>query len=188
MKARLVAIAALLTAAGAGSIFFVNWDTAQVEKLPISFGAFEVFDKSQCTTSACGTAACDIARDHLTDSGFGSCTLRFIECPVRLGQRARNLGLDAGVTFGPGKYQQVRLTAMRCGTALGIAVDNNGWPTYAVATGTPGCKRRDAGVPVAQCQRVDGGNQGDENQYPASELTGAGCTPVPCGVIFGDPE
>ena len=67
--------------------------------------------------------------------------------------------------------------------AGGIAFSGS---TNAVAldAGVPlGCLRRPAG---AICNRVDGGNPGNWNRYPAEELTGPGCEAVACTVMAGD--
>jgi hypothetical protein len=184
MRAKLLALAAALAALGSG-VFFLTFSDAEQASLPESFGNLEIVDRSQCSISACNAAQCVQAANILSDAG-SSCTLRFVECPFRVGARARAWFADGGVTLSASKYQQVKLVAMRCGSSLAIPVDDAGFPVYMAATGTPGCRKRDAGMPLASCSKLDGGDQGTDNQAPAAELTGAGCTSVPCGVIAGD--
>lgn len=189
MKNKLIAIALTLGALGTGS-YFVNWNTGQVDDTLIdSFGALESYDKSQCSVSACNTAQCNAARRHLDDAGFTNALLREVECPFRIGQRARNIAADAGFALGPAKYQMLRMVAMRRpvdggGFAFGVAVDDKGWPIEAVATGTFPCawKPRDGGV----CTTLDGGDPGVENTMQPGQWAGAGCVRKACVEIAGD--
>lgn len=194
MRARLLALAALVSSLVAGTVIFVNWNTGEVNGTIDSFGALELVDRSQCTMAACGAAQCTQANAILADAG-SSCLTRLVECPFRIGPRIRAIGADAGVTFGPQKYQRVRLIALRCpaaggGFSFGVPTDDNGWPIYAVTPGvTPACVR----APVAggvTCTRaeLDGGQRyfGAGNVFPAAEARGTGCQPVECTVMAGD--
>lgn len=188
MKARLVAIAAALIAGGVGIFFYAYNDAAQAE-FAGGAGALEIIDRSQCSMSNCNAAACNQAQNILNDAGSGSCSLKMVECPVRLGARARALAADAGVSFGPGRYQQVRFVAMKCpsqdgGNAFGVAVDDAGWPVFATSSVAFPCawKARDGGV----CTRVDGGNPGFENTMQPGQFAGAGCQLKACVEIAGD--
>jgi hypothetical protein len=181
MKNKLLALATTLSALAAG-VYFVNFDSGAVDPQLENFGAFETYDKSQCVTSACNTIQCQQALDILADAG-SSCTPRFAECPIRVSQRIRNIGADAGFNFGPEKYQNIKLIALKCGARFGVPVEANGWPTFAVASGTPGCVYKPQG---GACTRLDGGDPGVDNQYPVGQLTGAGCLSVTCGCIAGD--
>lgn len=193
MRARLLALATLVVSLGAGVVVFVNWDTGEVDRTIDNFGAFEVMDRASCSTAACNTAQCVQAQNILADAG-SPCVPRFVDCDFRVGQRVRNLAVDAGAQLGPQKYQRLRLVALRCpaadgGNAFGVPFDDNGWPIYAVATATPRCVRAplDGGL---NCRRVlpDGGTRffGTGNVMPAAEATGAQCEAVGCSVMFGD--
>ncbi len=51
----------------------------------------------------------------------------------------------------------------------------------------PPCKRKPKGA--KNCARLDGGDPGEMNRYPASELTGASCEGVACSIWAGeDPD
>lgn len=193
MRARLLALAALVGSLGAGVVVFVNWNTGEVDRTIDSFGVFEVVDRSSCSTSACNTAQCTAAQNILIDAG-SVCVPRFADCDFRIGQKVRNLAADAGAQLGPQKYQRLRLIALRCpaadgGVAFGVPFDDNGWPIYAVATQTPRCVRAplDGGL---NCRRAlsDGGTRffGTGNVMPSTEATGAQCEPVGCSVVYGD--
>ena len=189
MKSKLVAIAAFLAAVGAGT-YFVNWNTGTEDTtLPDSFGALESYDKSRCVVTACGAAECVTALAHLQDAGVTNATLRFIECPMRIGQRARNLAADAGLIFSASKYQEVKVIAMRVpadggGFAFGIATNNDGWPMFAVTSEVFPCAwKPNAG---ATCTRLDGGNPGLENTMLENEWVGAGCQRKACLEVAGD--
>lgn len=189
MKARLIAIALLLGGLGAGS-YFVGWNSGEVDSTLLdSFGALESYDKSQCVVSACNTAQCDAARRHLDDAGFQDAILREVECPFRIGQRARDLAADAGFALGSAKYQMLKMVAMRRpaaggGFAFGVAVDDNGWPVEAVATSAFPCAWKPSAG--ATCTRVDGGNPGVENTMQAGQWAGAGCVRKACTEVAGD--
>lgn len=192
MRAKLLALAAALSALGGGAVYFLGWDSAEVTRLPESFGALEVVSREHCSTSACGSAQCDAARAILADAG-SPCTLRYVECPVRLGAKARAQAADAGVAFSAARYQQVRLIALRCpadgGFALGIPVNADGWPQFAtVAAPHPCAWKPTAG---AACARVDGGDPGERNTMQPGEWAGAGCVRKACVEIAGttsDPD
>jgi hypothetical protein len=187
MRARLLAVAAFLAAAVGGGLFFVNWDSGAASTIADLPGGFEAYDRSKCSIAPCNAPACQQARNILADAGSAD-TLHLVECPVRVGVVARAVLADGGTILSASPYQQIRFIAMRDpGTgAVAVPVDDAGWPQFAVAVGTPGCRKRPAGTSLALCSRVDGGDQGDENQAPAAELTGGGCVGVPCGVIAGD--
>ncbi len=187
MKQKLLAVAALLLAMG-GGVVFINWDASPVEitQLPESFGNIEVIDRSLCTVSACNSAACVTALAMLADGGVTDATMRFVECPIRLGARARAFAADAGVIFPAGTYQQIRLIAMRRNGAIGIAVDANGWPVYAVASiNSPCAWKPNAG---AACTRVDGGVALTQSVMDPGQWAGLGCVRRSCVQIAGDPE
>lgn len=189
MKARLVAIAALLAGLGAGS-YFVNWNSGELDPtLPDSFGALESYDKSRCTSDPCNSAQCAAARRHLDDAGYPDAVLREVECPFRIGQKARDLGADAGFIFGPARYQQIRMIAIRKpalggGFAWGIATRDNGWPLEAVVSGVFPCawKPNDG----AACSLVDGGSPGTANTMQPGDWVGAGCQRKACTEVAGD--
>lgn len=190
MRARLLALAAAVSAAGAGSLLLVDWDTGQ----PVTYppGGFEVLDRSDCTPSVCGLAACDRANDVLADAG-DPCRARLVTCDVRIGATARAWLSDAGLALGPKPYQRVQFIGLRCpavdgGFAFGVPMDDHGLPQFMRATAvTPRCVRATA----AGCQRSerDGGFRffGLGNVFPASESNGhASCEAVGCSVFFGD--
>ena len=191
MRARLLALAAFLSAAAVSTVAFLNWNTGERETLAGAFGAFEVVDRSFCTSAPCGAQACDQAHDVLADAG-SSCTLRLVECPVRLGARARAQAADAGVAFSDAGYQQVRFVAMRCpvdgGFTVGVPVNDAGWPVYSVsAINSPCAWKPTAG---ADCSRVaeDGGlsDPGARNTMQAGRWVGAGCARTACVVVAGE--
>lgn len=191
-KPRLIALAAVVSAAGAGSIIFANWDTGLPVQAPP--GAFEILNKSTCTQAACGALLCLQANDVLADAG-SSCTTRLGTCDFRVGQQARDWAADAGLTLGPQRYQRLRLVGLRCagadgGFSFGIPMDDTGFPQFAsVAQQTPLCVRAplDGG---GNCNRDehDGGSRffGKGNVFPAGDAIGSSCEPVNCTVMYGD--
>lgn len=198
MKARLLALAAFLATAGAG-IYFFNLNTGAPFSLPSSFGVFEIVDRNQCTVSACGAPACDNALALLLDGGVSDATIKFVECPFRIGPRVRNLAADAGVIFSSTQYQMVKLIVMNRptaggGIATGIPVDDNGWPSFAVAHGTYPCAWKAA--PTDDCTLIDGGvidersSDGgwDPNTKLPGQFAGTNCTRKTCVEIAGDPS
>jgi hypothetical protein len=187
MKAKLLALAAFLAAAGAG-VYFVDFDTGGVTAMAESFGNFEVVDKSQCSMGPCNTAQCNASRNILADAG-SPCLLRLVECPVRLGQRARNQAADAGVAFPAGKYHQVQFVAVRCaaaggGFSLGVPVDDAGFPVNAVSSVPHPCAWKPTAG--ATCARADGGNPGVENTMQPGNWVGAGCVRKACVEFAGE--
>lgn len=183
MRAKLLAIAAILGTVIGGGVILVSWNDP-VEELPLSFGAFEVVDKALCSVSVCNSAACQTALNILADGGVTDATMRFVECPVRLAQQVRNLAADAGTALPATKYAQMRLTAMRRNGVLGIAVDDGGWPIHAVLSiASPCAWKPSAG---AACSKVDGGDPGVENTLQPGEWVGAACVRKSCVVVAGD--
>lgn len=188
MRARLLAIAATLATAGAG-VTFVFWNAPSIETdMPRAFGNLEVVDRSQCSVSNCNTQQCTSAENILADAG-STCTARFIDCPIRVGPKARALAADAGVALTAARYQQIRLIALRCptaggGFALGIPVTDAGWPFFDVTPRPHLCawKPRDGGV----CTTLDGGNPGFENTMQPGQFAGAGCVLKSCVEIAGE--
>ncbi len=183
MKARLLAIAAFLATLAGGSIVYVNWSDGTEATLVGGFGAFEVVDKSRCDVSACNAAQCQQARNILIDGG-SEATLVLAECPVRFGQKARNLASDAGIVFSAAKYQQVRFVAMKLGTSYAVAVDDAGWPVHAVAAINQPCAWKPAGG--SNCTRGDAGDPGFENVMQPGDWVGAGCVRKSCVIVAGD--
>jgi len=186
MKQRLLAIAALV-AAGSGLIV-VSWN-APTEVLPdsaLNFGRFEVGDPNLCTRTACNTNPCRAAENHLRDGGYPTAEMRIIECDVRLGQDARNQAADAGSSFPAGKYHRVQFVGMRIGNALGIAVDDAGWPVHGLTRVAHPCRKKP--TEGAACTTLDGGDPGILNTGQPGQLVGSGCVETPCSVIAGDPE
>lgn len=187
MRARLLALAAFLAAAAGGGIYFVNFNTATVDRLSDGFGALEVIDRSQCTMANCNAAACNQAANILADAG-SACTLKLVDCPIRLGPRARAMAADAGVIFSASKYQQVRLIAMRCagvgGPNFAVPVDDNGWPSFATTPVALTCAWKPVGG--SNCVRLDGGDPGNENTMQPGQFVGAGCVLKSCWEFAGD--
>jgi hypothetical protein len=194
VKARLLALAALVAAAGAGTLVLVDWDTAQPVKAPP--GAFEILDRTSCTVAACGAQLCAQADNVLVDAG-SACSTRLVTCDVRVGQQARDWAADAGLTLGAKRYQRLRFVGLRCpgadgGSSFGVPMDSTGMPQFAsVTTQAPRCARAplDGGL---DCLRtgaaVDGGARffGTGNVFLAGEASGTQCEAVQCGVVFGD--
>jgi hypothetical protein len=184
-KNQLLLLAAFLASAGAGTIFFVNLNTGAVDRMPDSFGNFEVLDRNLCTSSACNAAECQRALNILVDAG-SQCTVRFVDCPVRLGQRARNIAADAGVVFSAAKYQQVRFVVERCPSGgMAVPVDDNGFPIFTTQSVQYPCawKNPDAG---GVCTLTDGGDPGLFNTMQPGAFTGAGCQRKSCSEFQGD--
>lgn len=192
MKQRLVMLATLLSAAGAGTFLFVDWDTGAI--VQPRQGGFELLACSAPTV--CNAQGCIQAQNLLDDGGFPGCDPRLFECEVRLGQAARNWALDAGVTLSSKPYQTLRFVGLRCpaidgGFARGIPMDDLGLPQFkSLTAGVPGCAR--APVGNTTCERaLQGGGQrffGEGNVFPAGEARGTGCEPVNCKVMFGDSD
>ncbi len=189
MKQRLIAIAIFLGAAGGGTFWFLNWNTGLEDTtIPDSIGGLEVYDKSRCDVSPCTTPACVVARGHLDDAGYTDALLKLVECPFRIGARARALAADAGFSMPAGNYVQLQLVAMRRpaidgGFAFGIATKDNGWPMDAVATGTFPCAWKPTAF--AACTKIDGGNPGVTNTMQAGMWAGAGCVRKACTEMAG---
>jgi hypothetical protein len=179
MRARLLALAALVAAAGAGTLLLVDWDTAQPVKAPP--GAFEFIDRSTCAVAACGAQLCIQADNVLVDAG-SACTTRLVTCDVRVGQQARDWAADAGLTLGAKRYQRIRFVGLRCPGA-------DGGSSFSVTTQTPRCVRAplDGGL---DCLRTPPGGAptffGTGNVFAAGEASGTQCEPVSCAVVFGD--
>lgn len=193
MRARLLALVAVLSVASAGAVkFFYFSDATSADTLVGGIGLLEMVDRSTCTVAACNAAQCQQAQAILDDAGT-SCKVGFVDCSVRIGQGARDLASDAGVALGPQTYQRLRIVGARCavdgGFAYGVPVNDAGWPVFAVSTTTPLCGRApyDGGV---DCQRDegDGGSRfiGTGNVFPVSKAVGAQCEPVECAVFAGD--
>lgn len=195
MKARLLALAAALSVLAAGTVTFLNWNTAtSLDSLTGGVGLLETIDRSKCSVAACNAPTCVGAQAILNDAGT-PCTVGFVDCSVRVGAPARAMAADAGFIFGPASYQRVRLIGMRCavdgGFAYTVPVTDAGWPIFAVTTAAPLCVRAplDGG---SACLRagaaVDGGARffGTGNVFPAAQAAGSHCDQVECGVVFGD--
>lgn len=194
MRQRILALAAALSALGAGSVVFLRWETAEVDRVLENPSQWEWVDRDSCTVRACSSNACQRALDHLQDAG-SACVPRLVACDFRVSQRMRNCFADAGVAISSKKYQRLELTAIRCpgvdgGLTFGTAFDDAGCPVDAAAVTTPRCVR----APVAGgtgCRRSerDGGFRyfGAGNVFPAAESNGhVSCEPVGCSVVFGD--
>ncbi|MBK7865210.1 MAG: hypothetical protein IPJ65_42755 [Archangiaceae bacterium] len=193
MKRRLLALAAALSAAGAGSLLLVNRDTGEPVTAPP--GAFEILNRSACSVAACNANLCNQAENVLADAG-STCTTRLVTCDVRVGAQARAWATANGLTLGPQRYQRLRFVGLRCpgadgGSSFGVPMGDDGLPQFAsLAQQTPLCVR----APVAggtSCQRSerDGGFRffGSGNVFPATESNGdPSCKPVGCSVLFGD--
>lgn len=196
MKARLLALAAVLAALAGGAVKFLNWsDATTADAFTGGVGLLEIIDRSKCSVAACNATTCKQAQAILDDAGT-PCTVGFVDCSVRIGAPARALAADAGFAFGPQSYQRVRLIGMRCaadggGFAYGVPVTDAGWPIFAVTTTTPLCVRAplDGGTSCLRAGALlDGGAKffGTGNVFPATQAAGSNCQPVECGVVFGD--
>lgn len=200
MKQRLLALAAVLSALGGGTVVFLNWNDAKVDPTLESAGVWQVVDKSKCNVRACNAQACTDATNVLQDAG-SSCVPRFADCDVRVSPYVRQVAQTNGLTLGPQKYQRVTFVALRCpgsdgGFAFGVPVDDGGWPVYAVATGqTPLCVRAPLDGGNTCLRRLsDGGTTffGAGNVFNATESAGSNCEPVAAGcsaaggIVFGD--
>lgn len=192
MRQKILALAALIAAAGAGTVWFVNFEDAHVERGFINIGAWEVIDMDSVTMRACNTQQCTAAQNILEDAG-SSCIPRFAAADFRIGQRLRNLATDAGVTLGSQKYQRIELIAMRCpgvdgGFAFGVPMTDAGWPIYAVAVTPPRCVRAptDGGSCLRRLPDAGAVFFGVGNVMPVDAGVGAQCEPCGCGVMFGD--
>lgn len=169
MKARLVAIAALLASLG-GGIYFVNWENATLVAPAVEIVSFD-----SCSTSACATPNCEAGNRHLADAG-SPCVLRNAECAARR--------LDGG-----SRYWQVEVTAMRCPRAGGgfnwaVALNDAGQMIdAAVEKPFPCAWKPNAG---ATCTKLDGGNPGVQNTMQPGQWVGAGCVRKSCIEIAGD--
>lgn len=195
MKARLLALAAVLALAGVGAVKFLNWnDATSADAVTGGVGLLEVIDRSKCSVAACNAPTCTQAQGILNDAGT-PCTVGFVDCSVRIGAPARAMAADAGFTFGPQIYQRVRLIGMRCavdgGFAYAVPVTDAGWPIFAVTTTTPLCVRAplDGGTScLRKGLQPDGGAAffGTGNVFPSGQAAGSNCEQVECGVVFGD--
>ena len=198
MRQRLLALAALVSAAGAGTVLFAQWNAGSIDAAPELPGGWELVDRQSCTTAVCNAPRCIEANNVLADAGRGNCDTRLVACDVRLGARARALAEDAGDAPGPRKYQRVRFVALRCpaadgGSAWAIPVTDAGYPAWGTAVVTPRCVRAPAdGGTLCQRSERDGGYRyfGTGNVIePASESNGhATCEPCGCRVMAGDSD
>jgi hypothetical protein len=193
MKQKLLALAATLTALGAGAVVFLNWNDGTVERVIVANGSWEAVDRDSCTAGACTTQQCTAASNHLADAG-SPCVPRFVDCDYRISQRMRDLASGAGVVLGPQKYQRLRLIALRCpgadgGLTFGVPLDDAGWPFYAAAVTPPMCVRAplDGGLGCTR-RLADGGTRfhGTGNVMPVDAGVGAQCEAVGCTVFYGD--
>jgi hypothetical protein len=95
-----------------------------------------------------------------------------MDAGVALGQR-----LDGGAH----RYQQMRFVAERCpvdgGFAVGVPVDDAGWPLFAVVVRPHPCAWRPAGTLAALCLLIDAGDPGDENTMACVEVAGEDSRP-----------
>lgn len=195
LKARLLALAAALSVLAAGTVTFLNWNTANsLDSLTGGVGLLETIDRSKCSVAACNAPTCVTAQGILNDAGT-PCTVGFVDCDVRIGAPARAMAADAGVVFSAASYQRARFIGMRCavdgGFAYTVPVTDAGWPIFAVTTATPGCVRAplDGGTSCLRAgAAVDGGSRffGTGNVFPAAQAAGSNCDAVQCGVIYGD--
>lgn len=192
MKSRLLALAALLSSAVAGTLLLVNWDTGQMVQAPQ--GAFEIINRSSCTVAACGANLCLQANDVLADAG-SSCTSRLVTCDVRVGQQARDWATDAGLALGAQRYQRLRFVGLRCpgvdgGFSFGVPMDDTGMPQFASIAQQPAlCVRAPVdGSGTCTRDQHDGGSRyfGAGNVFPAGDAVGPDCQAVECAVMFGD--
>lgn len=194
MKQKLLALAAVLSAFGAGTVVFMNWENGTVERVIADTGSWQAVDRSSCATSACNAPACTVAQNHLTDAG-SPCVPRFIDCDFRITQHMRDLAAIAGDTLGAQTYQRLRVIALRCpaaggGFSFGVPFSDAGWPVFAsVLQQTPLCVRaRVNGTGTCTRDEHDGGSRyfGAGNVFPAADAVGPDCEPVGCSVFFGD--
>ena len=135
MRQRLIALAAAVSALGAGAALFFNWETAVVERTIADTGSWEQIDRASCSTAACNTTQCNAAKDHLADAG-SACLPRLVSCDFRVSNRMRSCFSDAGVALSSKKYQRIQVTALRCpaadgGNAFGVPFDDAGCPIFA---------------------------------------------------------
>jgi hypothetical protein len=193
MKQRLLALAAALVGAGAGTVLFVNWESGTVEQGFVNIGDWEVMDRDSVSMRACNTAQCNTAQDHLADAG-SACIPRFAAADFRVNQRVRNCLADAGTVLSPKKYQRLELIALRCpadggGFAFGVPFDDAGCPLFLSSAATPRCVRAPLDGGLGCVRRMeDGGTRyfGAGNVMPADAGVGVGCEPVGCGIMYGD--
>lgn len=193
MRQRLLALAALVSAAGAGTLVLADWDTGLPVNVPP--GGFEVLDRSDCTPAVCGLNACDNANNVLADAG-DPCRTRLVACDVRIGGKARAWLSDAGLTLGPKPYQRIQFIGLRCpaadgGFAFGVPMDDNGLPQFVRAVAqTPRCVRAPVGNTTCLRAETDGGSRffGEMNVFPSGEARGAGCEACGCVHMAGDSD
>lgn len=192
MKQKLLALAALVSAAGAGSLLLADWDTGQPVAPPP--GGFEVLDRDSCTVSACGILGCLNANNVLADAG-SPCVTRLADCDVRIGAKARAWLSDAGLSLGPKPYQRVRFVGLRCpvdgGFSYGVPMNDEGLPQFSSASAvTPRCVRAPAGNSTCLRAETDGGARyfGEGNVFPVAEARGSGCEACGCVVMSGDSD
>ncbi len=193
MKQKLIALALAVGALGAGGALFFNWESATVSNVIEDVGNWEQVDRSSCTSAACNTTQCQVAKDHLLDAG-SACVPRLVDCDFRVSNRMRACLSDAGVTLNAKKYQRLELVALRCpgkdgGLAFGTPFDDAGCPVYASLAVTPLCVRAplDGGLTCRRDEH-DGGSRffGTGNVFPATEAAGSNCEAVSCRVFYGD--
>ncbi len=180
MKALLLAFAAYLS--NQDGIHFVTFNDATENAAADRHGSLEVVDRNACTISACNATQCIQAGNILADAGSAA-VLKFADCPLRIGQRARDIASDAGLIFPAGVYQQARFIVMKVGTTYGVPVTDTGWPVYAVSSQAFPCAWKPVGG--SNCTKLDGGNPGTENTMQSGDWVGAGCVRKACVEIAG---
>ncbi len=176
MKALLLALAAYLSARnGAGLVYWTSASYAGETGL-------EIVDRNSCSVSNCGAAQCVQANNILADAG-SACTVKFVDCGLRINATARDMAADAGLIFPSGSYQQARFIAMRCGNALGVPVTDAGWPIYTATSQPFPCawSNPDSGV----CTGIDGGAVENFLTLRAGEFSGS-CQRKSCFEFAGD--
>jgi hypothetical protein len=193
-RAQLIAIAAAVSALGAGALLFVNSaGDFTFDTVASGLDRFEILDRSQCTPAACNNAQCTAVKNILQDAG-SPCSVGFADCSTRVGPVLRAWAADAGTPFSSQVYQRVRLIGMRCpavdgGFSYGIMVDDAGFPLFQVSVTTPLCARAPLDGGGQTCLRDDGTGPryfGAGNVFPAAQAFGTFCDAVECTVAYGD--
>jgi hypothetical protein len=151
----------------------------------------------------------DTTLADLQAAGVGTCPTRLVTCNWRIDADGANVLADAGLNV-PRGYKTLATRVAVCAQADGgrdvilpplparnglaalaspdfssctIAADPGGtlW-----RTASSRCQRRPLGGTLAGCHRLDGGDQGELNAYPRSELAGAQCEDAACAVFAGE--
>jgi hypothetical protein len=198
MKVRLIALAALLSGLGAGTIIFARYETGEVitQTSVNQLDDLEVLDRDSMSVAVCNAPKCVVVQNVLSDAGRSDCDPVLIVGPMKLGPKIRAAALDAGDITSTTHIVCVRTPGLRCpavdgGRAWGLVFDDAGYPAFGMtecAQAQLPCARAplDGGT---DCRMTlsDGGSRyfGVGNVFNASLAVGTQCQFVAAGCSAG---